>query len=313
MQRGRRVLVVGATGRLGVAVARALAQRGDRVVLTARDAAKLAVLSGEIGPSAVQEVPFICADLLRDDAPESIVEGIRSTVGRVDDVVLACGPFPRTPFDTLRGDDLRRTLAVHAIAPLLLVHALSGDLAQARGAIVALTDAGVTRPYTNHVAYLTAKGAVQAGLRALSVELAPEVRVNMVALGVVADPEADGDPLRIASPRNPIAARALWYGGGSGPRRLGAPRGDVGYGRNLGRGPVTLEGQCPSDCCIDRAEFARRFQLGALGYQFAVDERIGLRLRDHTMASDEVAVRGFEPAIYAIAHRRAGASSGRLS
>ena len=32
--------------------------------------------------------------------------------------------------------------------------------------------------------------------RALSVELAPRVRVNVVALGIVADPEADADPLR---------------------------------------------------------------------------------------------------------------------
>jgi pteridine reductase len=197
MQRGRRVLVVGATGRLGVAVAKALAQRGDRVVLTARDAAKLEDLAAQVGPSSGEPAPFVRADLLEEGAPDVIVEGVRRGIGRVDDVVLACGPFPRTPFDALRRDDLVRTLTVHAVAPLLLVHALAGDLAESRGAVVALTDAGVTRPYTNHVAYLTAKGALQAGLRALSVELAPEVRVNMVALGIVADPEADADPLRL--------------------------------------------------------------------------------------------------------------------
>jgi pteridine reductase len=193
----RRVLVVGATGRLGVAVARALAGRGDRVVLTARDPAKLEALAARVGPAAGDAAPFVCADLLRDDAPEAIVEGVRRTVGRIDDVVLACGPFPRTPLDTLRRDDLHRTLTVHAVAPLLLVHALAEDLAQARGAVVALSDAGVTRPYENHVAYLTAKGALQTGLRALAVELAPEVRVNVVALGIVADAEADADPLRM--------------------------------------------------------------------------------------------------------------------
>jgi pteridine reductase len=139
----------------------------------------------------------VCADLLRDDAPETIVQGVRRTIGRLDDIVLACGPFPRTPFDALARDELVRTLTVHAIAPLLLVHALATDLADARGAVVALTDAGVTRPYTNHVAYLTAKGALQTGLRALAVELAPEVRVNMVSLGIVVDPEADADPLRM--------------------------------------------------------------------------------------------------------------------
>lgn len=197
MQRGRRVLVVGATGRLGVAIARALSQRGDRVVLTGRDSARLDALATEVGPAPSTPAPFVCADLLRDDAPDAIVAGVRRTVGHVDDVVLACGPFPRTPFDALRRDDLQRTLAVHAVAPLLIVHALAADLAQAHGAVVALTDAGVTRPYENHVAYLTAQGALQTGLRALAVELAPEVRVNMVALGIVADPEADDDPLRM--------------------------------------------------------------------------------------------------------------------
>jgi pteridine reductase len=188
---GRMTLVVGATGRLGVAIARALLARGDRVALTARDPQKLQVLSKELNSA-----PFVVADLMKPDAVETIVEGIRTNVGPVDDVILACGPFPRTPFDTLRREDLFHTLTVHAVAPLLLVHALAKDLAQAQGAVIALGDAGTNRPYTNHVAYLTAKGALKTGLRALAEELAPDVRVNMVQLGIVADPEADADPLR---------------------------------------------------------------------------------------------------------------------
>lgn len=197
----RRVLVVGATGRLGVAIAEALADRGDDVVITARDPNKLERLAGTLdrgrGPA-----PIVCADLTHRDAVAHIVEGLRAAVpptetrGSVDDVVLACGPFPRTPFDELRREDLERTLTVHCIAPLLLVHGLAFDLAKANGAVVALSDAGTTRPYEHHVAYLTAKGAVKTGLRALAVELAPAVRVNIVELGIVADPEADADPLR---------------------------------------------------------------------------------------------------------------------
>jgi pteridine reductase len=197
MHSGRKVLIVGATGRLGVAIGRALSQRGDRVILTARSQPKLEALSAELGVPGGPDAPFVCADLLEESSPETIVDGVRRAFGRIDDVVIACGPFPRTPFDTLRREDLRETLTVHAISPLLLVHALASDLAVARGTVVALTDAGVTRPYTNHVAYLTAKGALQTGLRALAVELAPEVRVNMVALGIVSDPEADADPLRM--------------------------------------------------------------------------------------------------------------------
>ena len=157
-----------------------------------RDQGKLETLSKSLG-----NAPFVCADLLKDDAVDTIVSGLRQQKLAIDDLVLACGPFPRTPFEALRREDLERTLVVHAIAPLLLVHALKGDLARAHGAVVALGDAGMSRPYEHHVAYITAKGALATGLRALSVELAPDVRVNVVALGVVADPEADADPLRM--------------------------------------------------------------------------------------------------------------------
>jgi pteridine reductase len=194
LERPRKVLVVGATGRLGVAIARALAKRGDAVAITARDPAKLDDLAEEISEIGTRP-RIICADLLDRDAPERIAGELIRT-GGVDDVVLACGPFPRTPLEDLRREDLERTLTVHAIAPLLLVNALAGELGRRSGAVVALADAGVARPYENHVAYLTAKGALQTGLRALAVELAPHVRVNLIALGIVADPEADADPRR---------------------------------------------------------------------------------------------------------------------
>jgi pteridine reductase len=197
LERPRRVLVVGATGLLGVAISRGLARRGDRVALTARDPRKLDDLADDLAKlaPALERPRVITADLRDHDAPDHIAaELLRS--GGLDDVVLACGPFPRTPLDKLRREDLEGTLTVHAIAPLLLVNALAEELGRRNGAVVALADAGVTRPYENHVAYLTAKGALQTGLRALAVELAPHVRVNLVALGIVSDPEADADPLR---------------------------------------------------------------------------------------------------------------------
>lgn len=194
LARPRRVLVVGATGRLGVAIARGLAKRGDHVALTARDAAKLGDLADALAAFGPRP-RLVAADLRDRDAPDRIAAELLGT-GGVDDVVLACGPFPRTPLETLRREDLEHTLTVHAIAPLLLVNALAEELGRRQGSVVALADAGVTRPYENHVAYLTAKGALQTGLRALAVELAPNVRVNLIALGIVADPEADADPLR---------------------------------------------------------------------------------------------------------------------
>lgn len=195
-ENSRRILVVGATGRIGVAIARALATRGDDVALTARSPERLDALAHEIEAIRGSSPTVVCADLRDRDAPERIAAGVLEK-GRVDGIVLACGPFPHTPLEKLSREDLESTLTVHAIAPLLLVNALSDELTRTRGSVVALVDAGVTRPYPNHVAYLTAKGALQTGLRALSIELAPQVRVNLLALGIVADPEADADPKRL--------------------------------------------------------------------------------------------------------------------
>jgi pteridine reductase len=52
---------------------------------------------------------------------------------------------------------------------------------------VALGDVGVEQPFPNHVAYLAAKGAVRGVVSALAADLAPDVRVNGVAVGVVTD------------------------------------------------------------------------------------------------------------------------------
>src|SRR5438046_4557856 len=92
----RRVLVVGATGRLGVAIAEGLADRGDQVVLTARDPNKLEQMSASLDRGQGR-APFVCADLTHRDAVQQIVEGLRATLppsedrGSVDDIVLACG------------------------------------------------------------------------------------------------------------------------------------------------------------------------------------------------------------------------------
>src|SRR6266487_4657150 len=91
VRRPRRVLVVGSTGRLGVRIARALRSRDDRVILTARDGGKLAAMATELGGDAVAKT--VCVDLMTRDAPEQIASQVRA-FGGIDDVILACGPFP---------------------------------------------------------------------------------------------------------------------------------------------------------------------------------------------------------------------------
>src|SRR6185312_4503978 len=117
LERPRRVLVVGATGRLGVAIAKALASRGDRLVLTARDPEKLATLADDLTLLGAERPHVLTADLRDKDTPDHIAAGTLSTGGATD-VILACGPFPRTPLEDPRREDLEQKLTVHASAPL---------------------------------------------------------------------------------------------------------------------------------------------------------------------------------------------------
>src|SRR5260370_34777841 len=114
MRKPRRVLVVGATGRLGVRIARALRAREDRVVLTARDPSKLAAMATELGGDDVAKKG--CVDLMHRDAPDEVAARVREHGGH-DDRLLGCGPFPPTPVARLRRADLHRPVTVHAVVP----------------------------------------------------------------------------------------------------------------------------------------------------------------------------------------------------
>ena len=57
---------------------------------------------------------------------------------------------------------------------------------------------------------------------------------------------------------------------------------------------------------IDREQFASAFEIQEPAFKFHDVDRVALWLRENTASSDEVAVRGFEPEIYALAARRYG-------
>ena len=78
---GASVLLTGATGGLGQAIARALAERGARVTVTGRRMDVLEPLASEIGGRAIE------ADLALPDAPDRVLEA----AGAVDVLVANAG------------------------------------------------------------------------------------------------------------------------------------------------------------------------------------------------------------------------------
>jgi NAD(P)-dependent dehydrogenase (short-subunit alcohol dehydrogenase family) len=211
--RGTGVLVTGGSRGLGAALARELAARGARVVVTARDGEALeAVVSSIRGAGG--EAHALPADMGEKDAIEPLAGAAAALVGPIDVLVhnaSALGPTPlRLLLDT-ECEDLEAVLQVNVAGPFRLTKAVSGSMAvRGRGLVVGVSSDAAVAAYPRWGAYGTSKAALDHLLRIWAAELAGTgVRVLVVDPGEMdtemhaqAMPEADrhtlADPAAVA-------------------------------------------------------------------------------------------------------------------
>ena len=112
---GRTVLLTGATGGLGHAIARRLAAAGARIVLSGRRGDVLAALASEIGAEVAP------ADLSDPGA----VRALAAAHIHADILVANAGVPASGRLQTYNDDQIERALLVNLHAPIILTHALS--------------------------------------------------------------------------------------------------------------------------------------------------------------------------------------------
>ena len=192
----RLAIVTGAARRVGRAVALELARAGWDLVLTHRTRGEeTARTAEECRRAAAGRAPRVLVEPLDLGDPSS-VERFASThgTGTADALVLSAASYSRTPFGAITAAEAEHELRVNAVAPLLLAQGLAPALARSGlaggGSIVAFGDIhAMGRPRRAFAPYLMSKAALHAMVEALAVELAPAVRVNAIAPGVVAWPD----------------------------------------------------------------------------------------------------------------------------
>ncbi|WP_225753917.1 SDR family oxidoreductase [Actinotalea sp. Marseille-Q4924] len=202
------VLVVGATGGLGSAISRRLADRGARLSLSARSADRLDALAGELGDAVVGTH---AADMTFPAAPADVV-GAASAARALDGVVFAAGVVAFGPVTELDDDVLDALLLLNLVAPVRLARAAVPVLAD--GGFLANVSAVVAeRPTAGMAAYSAAK----AGLTGFDAALAHELRRRRVRVLDIRPPHTE-----TGLAGRPIAGQAPPLGQGLAPDDVAA-------------------------------------------------------------------------------------------
>jgi len=187
--RGAVALVTGAARRLGRDVTLALARAGADVIVhhhrsasaaedTAHEATRLGAKALVIGANAASRTEV-----------EALARRAVAELGGIDLAVANAGRFRRTPLSTATEKDWDELFGNNLLA-FSVVAAEVGKRMRAggKGSIVAIADVAGIDPWADHIPYSVAKCCVIAHAKNLARELAPAVRVNVVAPGPILFP-----------------------------------------------------------------------------------------------------------------------------
>ena len=202
--------VVGATGGIGAALCRRLAARGARLLLGAREEAKLAALA-----AATNAAPQIL-DATEPEQVNAFIAQAVATYGQLDGVVNCVGSLLLKPAHITTNDEWDFTLRQNLNSAFYLLRAATKAMQARGGSIVLLSSAAARTGLANHEAIAAAKaGVIGLTLSAAASYAARGIRVNCVAPGLVATPLT----ARITGNEASVKASAAMHALG----RIGAP------------------------------------------------------------------------------------------
>ncbi|MEA2386484.1 MAG: hypothetical protein QOJ22_658 [Thermoleophilaceae bacterium] len=188
---GRSVLITGASGEIGAAVATRLAEQGARLALSARREQRLTSLAEEIAARGCARPAVLPADLGQRGEATQLAERALEALGDVDVLINNAGA-------SLQGltwvvgdrDRAREVLETNLWSPLALVAALTPRMLEnGGGAIINVGSMVRVSPFPHLGHYAASRAALAAATQVMQLELGPRgIRVVEVALGPVDTP-----------------------------------------------------------------------------------------------------------------------------
>ena len=172
-------IITGSSRGLGLALARALAERGWALVIDARDAADLERAARELG--AITEVLALPGDVADDWHRGALLDAAGDRVDLLVNNASLLGPSPQPPLGRYPLDVLERVYRVNVLAPLALTQLVLPRMADGGVIVNVSSDAGV-EPYAGWGGYGSSKAALDQ-LSAILAEEHPALRVYSVDPG----------------------------------------------------------------------------------------------------------------------------------
>jgi pteridine reductase len=188
---GQVALITGAARRIGAELARYLHGHGCDVILHYyRSAEAATALFTELEQQRPNSVLLIQENLLHIDRLKAVVDTASAFRGRLDILVNNASSFYPTPLDKADEHCWDELLGTNLKAPFFLAQAAAPWLQTTAGCVVNLVDIHAQRPLKNYSIYSIAKAGNAMLVKALARELAPQVRVNGLAPGIILWPDS---------------------------------------------------------------------------------------------------------------------------
>jgi pteridine reductase len=188
---GKVVLVTGGAKRVGAAICRHLHAAGAQLAIHYRSSEEDALaLNKDLNKLRPKSAAVFRANLLDLHSFPKLVNKVIKKFGQLDALVNNASSFYATPLADIDEQQWHDLLGTNLKAPLFLAKAAAAELRRRHGCIINIADIHAERPMHGHLLYSVGKAGLVALTKGLAQEMAPQVRVNAVAPGVILWPES---------------------------------------------------------------------------------------------------------------------------
>ena len=187
-RQGQVAIVIGGTGALGACAVERLAAEGAQVAFSYHSSvAKADALKDRVRQAGSMEPHGAQVNNADAAATKVFMDDCAARFGRIDTLVYAAGPTFQLDFVShIAPDEFSRVIDADLKGCFNAIHAALPHLRAVKGAIVAITAAGVERALARDALSLTPKSAITTLIRHVALEEGRKgVRANCVAPGFI--------------------------------------------------------------------------------------------------------------------------------